>query len=123
VLQAGAFFGALGSAPISNWIGRRWTLVIFMLIFSLGAASILYRGHRRFITYMHTDIDHSGWGRPWLRLHIWRSCYIGSWNRWHIGRSSCLCLRMFPKKCPCKDHWSFPNYGSYRCNDFVFHQL
>src|ERR1700735_4532787 len=78
VLQAGAFFGALGSAPISNWIGRRWTLVIFMLIFSLGAASILYRGHRRFITYMHTDIDHSGWGRPWLRLHIWWSCYIGS---------------------------------------------
>jgi MFS family permease len=42
VLQAGAFFGALGSAPISNWIGRRWTLVIFTLIFSLGAVSIIH---------------------------------------------------------------------------------
>lgn len=39
VLQAGAFFGALGSAPISGKIGRRWTLLIFSLIFSLGAVS------------------------------------------------------------------------------------
>ncbi|KAJ6476545.1 general substrate transporter [Mycena vitilis] len=37
VLQAGAFFGALGSAPISAVIGRKWTLVIFTLIFTLGA--------------------------------------------------------------------------------------
>ncbi|KAJ7624605.1 general substrate transporter [Roridomyces roridus] len=38
VLQAGAFFGALGSAPMSAAIGRRWTLIIFTLIFSVGAA-------------------------------------------------------------------------------------
>ncbi|KAG6828154.1 hypothetical protein H0H92_009005 [Tricholoma furcatifolium] len=37
VLQAGAFFGALGSAPISARLGRRWTLVAFTLIFSIGA--------------------------------------------------------------------------------------
>ncbi|KAJ7120579.1 general substrate transporter [Mycena crocata] len=37
VLQAGAFFGALGSAPISAKIGRKWTLVIFTFIFSIGA--------------------------------------------------------------------------------------
>ncbi|KAJ7061929.1 general substrate transporter [Mycena amicta] len=34
VLQAGAFFGALGSAPLSG----TWTLVLFTLIFSVGAA-------------------------------------------------------------------------------------
>jgi MFS family permease len=39
VLQAGAFFGALGSAPISAKIGRRWTLFAFSLLFSLGAVS------------------------------------------------------------------------------------
>ncbi|KAJ7501737.1 general substrate transporter [Mycena galericulata] len=38
VLQAGAFFGALGSAPISAKIGRKWTLIVFTLIFALGAA-------------------------------------------------------------------------------------
>ncbi|KAJ6631874.1 general substrate transporter [Mycena sp. CBHHK59/15] len=38
VLQAGAFFGALGSAPISQKIGRKYTLVIFTLIFAVGAA-------------------------------------------------------------------------------------
>ncbi|KAJ6506787.1 general substrate transporter [Mycena sanguinolenta] len=38
VLQAGAFFGALGSAPLSAVIGRKWTLVIFTFIFSIGAA-------------------------------------------------------------------------------------
>ncbi|KAF8982014.1 general substrate transporter [Cyathus striatus] len=37
VLQAGAFFGALSSAPISAKIGRKWTLVGFTLVFSVGA--------------------------------------------------------------------------------------
>ncbi|KAJ7217322.1 general substrate transporter [Mycena pura] len=37
VLQAGAFFGALGSAPISAKIGRRITLLAFSAIFLLGA--------------------------------------------------------------------------------------
>ncbi|KAK2467591.1 hypothetical protein APHAL10511_000446 [Amanita phalloides] len=37
VLQAGAFFGALGSAPISSYIGRKYTLIIFSLIFVVGA--------------------------------------------------------------------------------------
>ncbi|TFK35701.1 general substrate transporter [Crucibulum laeve] len=37
VLQGGAFFGALGSAPVSAKIGRKWTLVGFSLIFSVGA--------------------------------------------------------------------------------------
>ncbi|KAJ3974898.1 general substrate transporter [Lentinula raphanica] len=37
VLQAGAFFGALGSAPISGKIGRKWTLIGFTFIFAIGA--------------------------------------------------------------------------------------
>jgi len=37
VLQAGAFFGALGSAPISNKVGRKWTLIGFTFIFAIGA--------------------------------------------------------------------------------------
>ncbi|KAF6751923.1 sugar transporter [Ephemerocybe angulata] len=37
VLQAGAFFGALTSAPVSAKIGRKWTLFIFALIFCVGA--------------------------------------------------------------------------------------
>ncbi|KAG5642801.1 hypothetical protein DXG03_002106 [Asterophora parasitica] len=37
VLQGGAFFGALGSAPISAKLGRKWTLVAFTIIFSIGA--------------------------------------------------------------------------------------
>jgi MFS family permease len=40
VLQAGAFFGALGSAPISSRIGRKYTLLAFSIIFSVGAVSI-----------------------------------------------------------------------------------
>lgn len=37
VLQAGAFFGSLGSAPISSYIGRRWTLFAFTIVFAIGA--------------------------------------------------------------------------------------
>ncbi|KAG6907708.1 hypothetical protein DXG01_007726 [Tephrocybe rancida] len=37
VLQAGAFFGALGSAPASSKFGRKPTLLVFTLVFSLGA--------------------------------------------------------------------------------------
>lgn len=28
ILQAGAFFGALGAAPFSNWLGRKWTIMV-----------------------------------------------------------------------------------------------
>ncbi|TFK35699.1 sugar transporter [Crucibulum laeve] len=37
VLQAGAFFGALGSAPLSAKIGRKYTLFAFSVIFVVGA--------------------------------------------------------------------------------------
>ncbi|KAF9524764.1 general substrate transporter [Crepidotus variabilis] len=37
VLQAGAFFGALGSAPMSVRIGRRYTLFTFSFLFLIGA--------------------------------------------------------------------------------------
>ncbi|KAH9021305.1 general substrate transporter [Lactarius pseudohatsudake] len=37
VLQGGAFFGALSSAPVSAWIGRRKTLFASSLIFVVGA--------------------------------------------------------------------------------------
>ncbi|KAJ2925781.1 hypothetical protein H1R20_g11310, partial [Candolleomyces eurysporus] len=37
VLQAGAFFGALSSAPVSSRIGRKFTLFAFTVIFSVGA--------------------------------------------------------------------------------------
>ncbi|EIN06491.1 sugar transporter [Punctularia strigosozonata HHB-11173 SS5] len=37
VLQGGAFFGAILSAPISAKIGRKWTLVAFSVIFMVGA--------------------------------------------------------------------------------------
>ena len=39
VLQAGAFFGALGSAPISSYIGRKYTLFGFSVLFAIGAVS------------------------------------------------------------------------------------
>ncbi|TFK68388.1 sugar transporter [Pluteus cervinus] len=37
VLQAGAFFGALGSAPLSAKIGRKYTLLLFTIVFVVGA--------------------------------------------------------------------------------------
>ncbi|KAJ3759323.1 general substrate transporter [Lentinula raphanica] len=37
VLQAGAFFGALISAPISAKFGRKWPLFAYTLIFAIGA--------------------------------------------------------------------------------------
>ncbi|KAJ3993124.1 sugar transporter [Lentinula boryana] len=37
VLQAGAFFGALLSAPISAKFGRKWPLFMYTLIFAIGA--------------------------------------------------------------------------------------
>ncbi|KAG8969324.1 hypothetical protein FRC03_003425 [Tulasnella sp. 419] len=37
VLQGGAFFGALGSAPVSGKLGRKWTIMIFTAIFCVGA--------------------------------------------------------------------------------------
>lgn len=62
VLQAGAFFGALGSAPISNWLGRRWTLVILVVIFSIGALLATIAGGSRGISYIYVGRVISGVG-------------------------------------------------------------
>lgn len=40
VLQAGAFFGSILSAPISNKIGRKWALESFTVIFCVGAVRL-----------------------------------------------------------------------------------
>lgn len=41
VYQAGAFFGSLAAYPSSYFVGRRWSLLIFALIFELGAGIML----------------------------------------------------------------------------------
>ncbi|KAI6014340.1 general substrate transporter [Pisolithus marmoratus] len=62
VLQAGAFFGALGSARISAWLGRRWTLVAFTLVFSVGAVIATVAGGSRGIGYIYGGRVVSGIG-------------------------------------------------------------
>ncbi|THH13949.1 hypothetical protein EW146_g6328 [Bondarzewia mesenterica] len=53
VLQGGAFFGALGSAPISAKIGRKYTLLAFALIFVLGAVLQTVSGGSRGLGYIY----------------------------------------------------------------------
>ncbi|KAI6011833.1 general substrate transporter [Pisolithus marmoratus] len=62
VLQAGAFFGALGSAPVSAWLGRRWTLVAFTAVFSIGAVLTTVAGGSRGIGYIYGGRVVSGIG-------------------------------------------------------------
>ncbi|KIN99198.1 hypothetical protein M404DRAFT_155676 [Pisolithus tinctorius Marx 270] len=62
VLQAGAFFGALGSAPISAWLGRRWTLIAFTIVFSVGAVLTTVAGGSRGIGYIYGGRAVSGVG-------------------------------------------------------------
>ncbi|KZT05752.1 general substrate transporter [Laetiporus sulphureus 93-53] len=53
VLQAGAFFGAIGSAPISSAIGRKWTLFAFTMLFAVGAILQTVAGGSRGIGYIY----------------------------------------------------------------------
>ncbi|KAF7985421.1 hypothetical protein HWV62_5137 [Athelia sp. TMB] len=62
VLQAGAFFGSLGSAPISAKIGRKWTLLIFSLVFSLGAILTTVAGGKNGLSYIYAGRVISGVG-------------------------------------------------------------
>ncbi|KAI0058149.1 general substrate transporter [Artomyces pyxidatus] len=64
VLQAGAFFGALGSAPVSAWIGRRWTLQGYTLIFAVGAVLTTIAGGtgNRGLSYIYAGRVVSGFG-------------------------------------------------------------
>lgn len=39
LLMAGAFFGALGAAPICSKLGRKWALMLGTVIFAVGAAA------------------------------------------------------------------------------------
>jgi len=38
ILSAGTFFGALFAAPTADFLGRRWSVVLAVLIFSAGVA-------------------------------------------------------------------------------------
>ncbi|KII84980.1 hypothetical protein PLICRDRAFT_32188 [Plicaturopsis crispa FD-325 SS-3] len=62
VLQAGAFFGALGSAPISSALGRRITLLIFTILFSVGAILTTVAGGSRGLGYIYAGRVISGVG-------------------------------------------------------------
>ncbi|KAL5521841.1 hypothetical protein ACEPAF_1685 [Sanghuangporus sanghuang] len=53
VLQAGAFFGALGSAPISSLFGRKLTLIAFCIIFAVGAVLQTIAGNGRGLAYIY----------------------------------------------------------------------
>ncbi|KAL5513847.1 hypothetical protein ACEPAG_2608 [Sanghuangporus baumii] len=53
VLQAGAFFGALGSAPISSLLGRKLTLIAFCIIFAVGAVLQTIAGNGRGLAYIY----------------------------------------------------------------------
>lgn len=41
VYQAGAFFGSLAAYVTSYFLGRRWSLILFTLVFTLGAGMML----------------------------------------------------------------------------------
>ncbi|EJD35354.1 sugar transporter [Auricularia subglabra TFB-10046 SS5] len=54
VLQAGAFFGALGSTVVSTALGRKMTLLAFSLLFSLGAILQTVAGPGRGLGYIYS---------------------------------------------------------------------
>ncbi|KAN0107451.1 General substrate transporter [Russula decolorans] len=63
-LQGGAFFGALSSAPVSAWIGRRKSLLAYTLIFAVGAVLQIIangEGHRG-LEYIYGGRIISGFG-------------------------------------------------------------
>jgi len=62
VLQAGAFFGALTSAPISAYLGRKKTLLAFCVIFLVGAALQTSLGGDRGLAYMYSGRVIAGFG-------------------------------------------------------------
>lgn len=61
VLQAGAFFGALGSVPLSDKIGRKWTLLVFSLVFAVGAVSAFLEFLVGGMAHAGLDSGHAGW--------------------------------------------------------------
>ncbi|KAI0312094.1 general substrate transporter [Amylostereum chailletii] len=62
VLQGGAFFGALSSPPVSAKIGRRWTLIVYTLIFSVGAVLQTVAGNGRGLNYIYGGRVVAGFG-------------------------------------------------------------
>jgi MFS family permease len=100
VLQAGAFFGALGSAPISARIGRRYTIMLFTIFFAIGAVSpfflFLWRQNNLKVLNKLVDLDYSRWWFSWSWLHLRWSCCQRSRHRWHLSRISRLRFRMLP---------------------------
>ncbi|RDX42826.1 general substrate transporter [Lentinus brumalis] len=62
VLQAGAFFGALASAPLSAAIGRKWSLLIWSVVFAVGAILQTVAGGSRGLGYIYAGRVVAGLG-------------------------------------------------------------
>ena len=123
VLQAGAFFGSLGSAPISAKIGRKWTLVLFSLVFSLGAVSPTFSHFPLFSEFFRTDFDYSSGWKKRAELHLRWTSNIRCWHRSHLRCRARICRRVLTEGCPGTNLRHFPDHGGHRCYDLIFHQL
>lgn len=62
VLQAGAFFGALASAPASAWMGRRYCNILFSIVFAVGAILQTVAGGSRGLGYIYAGRVIAGLG-------------------------------------------------------------
>lgn len=61
VFQAGAVFGALLSSPLANHLGRRWSIIINLIIYTIGAAFMTGAQGSAGVALMYTGRVFTGW--------------------------------------------------------------
>jgi MFS family permease len=61
VFQAGAVFGALLSSPLANSVGRRWSIIINLIIYTIGAAFMTGAQGSAGVALMYTGRVFTGW--------------------------------------------------------------
>ena len=149
VLQAGAFFGALASAPVSgghirfnqtvrtpepypchwhmnssSWKEENPVRILCYLLNRRRECSTIvsFVPSRRTQTYeslVHLGIANRSGWKQRPGLYILRSCHRRVRYRRNFGSCSDLCLGMCTKGGPRKDQWYFSDHGCYWRHAFI----
>lgn len=141
--QAGAFFGALGSVPISRKplsltssirkfhfrISKTWKNIHVVRVLS----SLLYRcsmsdpaPSSSHLSICNERLDSDDCRRipiKWPCPYLLRAGHIWCWNRWYFGCSSSLCLRMFAQRSPRTNHRAVPDHAGHWRRAVLLHKL
>lgn len=101
ILQGGAFFGCFLIWPLTNWLGRKWGIVISSVVFCVGAVLQILNVHSLGLFYAGRVISGLGTGGATVMVPIMAAEFAPKHLRGRLG----ACFQLFFATGVCVSYW------------------